>query len=915
MRILPDGVVTFLFTDVEGSTRLWEEAPDSMMAALRQHDGAIDDAAFAHAGVPVRPRGEGDSRFVVFSGAADAVAAAAEMQRLLAAMEWATPRPLRVRVSLHTGDADLQLGDYYGSAVNRAARLRGVAHGGQTLISGSTWELVQDQLPDGASITDMGRHRLKDLTRPEHVYQLNVDGLDNTFPPLASLDVVPNNLPVQLTDFIGRQAELAETKRLLGETRLLTILAPGGTGKTRLAIQAAADVTADYPDGVFFVDLAPITASNAIVQTVAESLGLGLSSDEDVQTQLLTYLANKQQLLVFDNFEHLADGAPIVSAVLKAAPQVTVVTTSRAALKVTGETVLALEGLESTWETAEEALETSGVDLFIDAAQRAKPGFALEPEDLDPLAGVLRLTDGMPLGIILAAAWVAMLSMDEIAEEIARNLDFLETDAGDVPDRHRSVRAVFEYTWELLSPEERSIFAALSVFRDGFTRQAAEAVSGASLHDLASLAGKSLVTADPDTGRYTVHELLRQYAEVELGEDMDRYRHILDAHAAYYGGLTDDAYPLMTRSAELATIEEDIDNIRLAWRHSLATGNPAEARRMIGALWALYEVRGWHPAAVALFDEALDAFDDDSEDEATVAARALSGAAQAWFLALQGRQAEGAAAAAEATDILRTADEPEALWLAMLCQAITLAYTGQDWTEVAEQGIALSDRLDGSFWAAPFKNWRGGAALMAGDFATGKDVLLEGLEVYEEVDEHYWMSLNLQHQAQLAFAEGRIDDAVDLYGRSAERARQIGALRVLQMSSAGLGDATMAAGDLSGAEAAFVQSLITSEQMGMTREMLALIARVARIRAATGQNIEAVELLASVLADPASANQALFDSGPISESATAVLDGMQAELDPDEFSGAQAAGTARPYDVAAKELIGSRSPVSDTEQS
>lgn len=907
MQTLPDGVVTFLFTDVEGSTRLWEEAPDSMMAALRQHDRAIDDAATDHNGVPVRPRGEGDSRFVVFSSASDAVAAAAGMQRLLAGLDWATPRPLRVRASLHTGDADLQLGDYYGSVVNRAARLRGVAHGGQTLISGSTWELVQDHLPAGISIVDMGKHRLKDLTRPEHVYQLNIEGLDNTFPPLVSLDAVPNNLPVQLTDFIGRQSELAETERLLGETRLLTILAPGGTGKTRLAIQAAADVTSDNPDGVFFVDLAPIGSPSAIVQALAESLGLGLSSDEDPQAQLLTYLANKRLLLVFDSFEHLGDGAPIVSEILRAAPHVTVVATSRATLRVTGETVLALEGLESVWETEEEALQTSGVGLFIDAAQRARPGFALKPEDLDSLAGILRLTDGMPLGIILAAAWVAMLSIGEIAAEIAKNLDFLEADLGDAPDRHRSVRAVFDYSWELLSLEERSIFAALSVFRGGFTREAAEAVTGASLRDLAALANKSLVTADPETGRYTVHELLRQYAEAELEKDQQRSRQVLEAHAAYYSSLADGAFPLLGGSGDLLMLEQDIDNIRLAWRHALAFGDAVEARKMIGALWMVYEIRGWFPSGVELFGEALDVFDEDAADEAAVVAWALSSAVQAWFLGLQGRQVEGVAAAAKAVDTLRTTSDPEALWLALTCQALNLAYTGQDWTEVADQGIAVGETLDGPFWAAAFKNWRGGAAMMSGDFTTGKRVLLEGMDVYEQLDERYWRSANLQHQAQIAIPEGRVEDAIDLFGQSTKRASQLGAVRVLQMSATGLGDANMAAGNFAAAETAYIESLTTSEQMGMVREMLSVLRRLAEIRAATGRKREAVELLATVLADPASAQQAVFDGALTSDSATAALDDLREELDPEEFAAAHAAGTSRSYDIAAKELIGTRS--------
>jgi predicted ATPase/class 3 adenylate cyclase len=907
MQSLPDGVVTFLFTDVEGSTRLWEDAPDTMMAALRQHDRAIEDAAFGHDGVPVRPRGEGDSRFVVFATPIDAVAAAAEMQRALATMDWPTPRPLRVRASLHTGDADLQLGDYYGPAVNRAARLRGIAHGGQTLLSGATWELVNDRLPAGVALTDMGRHRLKDLTRPEHVYQLDVEGLDITFPPLASLDAVPNNLPVQLTDFIGRRVELAEVKGLLGGTRMVTVLAPGGAGKTRLAIQAAADLTAGYPDGVFFVDLAPVETADAIVQAVAESLGLALSADEDVQAQLLTYLANKRQLLVFDNFEHLSDGAPIVTAILQAAPQVTVLTTSRSALRVTGETVFTLEGLESTWKDPEEALETSGAGLFVDAARRARPEFTLRPDDLESLASILRLTDGMPLGIILAAAWSSLLSVREIAAEMATSLDFLETDAGDVPDRQRSVRAVFDYTWQLLSPEEQRVFTALSVFRGGFTRAAAEAVAGASLRDLAGLAAKSLVTTDPDSGRSTIHELLRQYAEAELAADPEVHGRVLDAHAAFYSDWGGELFPPGTRLEELDALETDIDNIRRAWRHNLAIRNPEQARKLIGPLWAVYEVRGWYPSAEMLFEEALDAFDEDSGDAATEVTRALAAAFQAWFVALLGRPVEAEAATAAAVDVVRAHDDPAALWLALLPRALTLAYTGQDFSVVADEGIAIGEALGDPFLAAGFKNWRGGAALFAGDFDTARQRLVEGMAVYERIGERYWLSANLQHQAQVATAEGRTGDAVDLYGRSTDTAREIGAVRVLQMSAAGLGDANLADGNYETAEGAYVQSLATSEQMGMVHSMLSLITKIAGVRAATGHEREAIELLASVLADPASDQQAVFDSGPIGEAATATLDELRRRVPPEEFAAAEAAGAAVPYDVAAKQLIASRS--------
>ena len=910
--VLPDGVVTFLFTDVEGSTHMWEESPDLMMKALEQHDQAIDEAVADNNGVSVKPRGEGDSRFVVFQSAHDAVAATAEMQRHLAAVDWATPTKLRVRASLHTGTADLQLGDYYGSVVNRAARLRAIAHGGQTVMSGATYELVQDRLPEGVTIRDMGAHGLKDLTRPERVYQIDIDGLENKFPPLASLDAVPNNLPQQLTEFVGREAELAETKRLLGETRLLTILAPGGAGKTRLAIQAAADLIAEYPDGVFFVGLSDITSSDDIIQAVVESLGLGLSSDEDLQTQLLKYLANKRQLLVFDHFEHLIEGARAVSEILKIAPETTVVATTRSKLNLTGETVLTLGGLETTWSTPEAAGQVSGVRLFIDAAKRAKPGFVLETEDLEPLAEILRLTGGMPLGILLAAAWVDMLQAAEIAAEIAKNLDFLETEMRDVPDQQRSVRAVFDYSWNLLNPEERDIFASLAVFRGGFTRGAAETVAGASLRNLATLANKSLLMANPDTGRHRVHELLRQYAEAELQKDPDKYDRILEAHAEFYSVLTEEAFALLTRSDEpllLATIEQDIDNIRSAWRHNLATRNTTRGRRMIGGLWFVYEVRGWYPAAVILFGEALDAFDEDSDNEPTTVVRSLSAALQGFFLVFQGQPEAGLAAAAGAVDTLRTSPDSEALWLALQSHAMALLYLRR-WEEhnaAMDEGILTGERLGPPFWAAGLKSRRAFGALVTGDIDTAKRLLDEGLTVCQRLDEHYYMSWMLGHQGRIAAREGRLEDAVDSFSSSLDRARELGYLRGVQVASAGLGQVNVAAGNFEAAETAYIEGLAAAEQMSMIREMLGMVTMCAKVRGAIGQQSEAVEMLATVLAEPASAQQLFTDESPINQIATETLEDIEKDLDPVEYSDAYSRGSTRTYDVLVKNVLDSRS--------
>ena len=620
MQTMPQGTVTFLFTDVQGSTHAWEESPELMLEALAQHDVAVVGAANEHGGVTVKPRGEGDSRFIVFQSAVDAVAGVAEMQRRLVDVDWVTPAPLLVRVSLHTGTAELDEGDYYGSTVNRAARLRGIAHGGQTIISRATWELVQDSLPDGVTIRDMGEHGLKDLTRPEHVYQLEIEGLQNDFPALLSLNAIPNNLPEQLTDFIGRDVELDEVTALLTRTRLLTILAPGGCGKTRLAIQAAADLSHQYPDGVFFIALADISSGEDIVQTVAESLSLGLSADDELEPQLLTYLAGKTQLLVFDNFEHVTEGAVLIGNILSAAPNVTAIATSREKLKLQSETTYTLDGLDTSWESPEDAFQTSGVILFVDGAKRAQPDFVLDTDDLEAVRSILTLTGGLPLAILLAAAWTDMLNVGEIAQEIEKSLDFLETEMGDVPDRHRSIRAVFEYSWSLLDESERSVFAALSVFRGGFTREAAERVAGASLRSLAGLANKSLVVPNPATGRYSVHELLRQYAEHELVQDGERCRAVQQAHADYFADLMDEAmllFPVAEQLKMVDIVESDIDNSRSAFRYMLTTHNVGGIQKFIPVFMSVYELRGWYPGGITLFGEVLSEFGDDPQDEDT----------------------------------------------------------------------------------------------------------------------------------------------------------------------------------------------------------------------------------------------------------------------------------------------------------
>ncbi|GMQ86259.1 MAG: hypothetical protein BMS9Abin07_1832 [Acidimicrobiia bacterium] len=910
MSELPDGVVTFLFTDVEGSTRLWEEAPESMMGALRQHDAAIEKAAGEHRGVPVRPRGEGDSRFVVFRSASDAVAAAASMQRGLAEVEWETPRPLRVRAALHTGDADLQLGDYYGSAVNRAARLRGIAHGGQTLMSGSTWELVQDtKLPDGVTVRDMGEHRLKDLTRPEQVFQIDIGGLEDRFPPLTSLDKVLNNLPVQLTDFVGRHLELAEAKRLLATTRLLTILAPGGTGKSRLAIQAAADLIADYPDGVFFISLAEVGSSDDIIQAVAEALGIALTADDNVQTQLLTHLARKRQLLVFDNLEHLSGSADIIAAILKAAPDVTIVATSRSKLNLSGETVLALAGLDTGWETAEDASQASGVQLFIEAATRSNPGFVLDTDDLDPLARILQLTGGMPLGILLAAAWVDMLPIAEIADEIAKSLDFLETEMGDIPDRQRSIRAVFDYSWALLSPEEREVFTALSVFRGSFGRDAAEAVAGASLRDLANLASKSLLSASPETARYAIHELLRQYAAAELEQDSERHDRVLDTHAAFYSDLMGEAPSLMSgghQAQMLAAIDGDLENIRSAWRHLLANGDAERARKFVLGLFLLYEFRGWYSAAVTLFDEALQVLLEDSDDEGIATLRGLVSGLKGWSLALIGQPDAGLAAAVGPAETLARSSDPIDHWIVVQCLALTHAYLGaaEQMAAKLDEAIPRFEAMDEQFWFSSLMNWRSFAAVLAEDVGAATAFLDRAQDGLGPGNEYWITAWYLWLRAMIATHESRPDDAIDLFTEQVALCREVSYVRGTVVSMEGLGEANVAAGKLDAAATAFIEGMASAERMGMVGDVLSMMRKVAGVRVLQDRPVEAVELLATVLAEPASSHMPFADPQPNREPAAAALTELEEAMEAAEYTAAFERGSARPYDVAAKELLG-----------
>ena len=606
---LPSGLVTFLLTDVEGSTALWEAAPEQMRAALAQHDRLFEEAIQEHGGVPIRPRGEGDSRFAVFARAQDAPGAALALQRSLMAQAWGTPRPIAIRIGIHTGDAELREGDYYGSAVNRCARLRNIGHGGQTLLSEATAALVRDELPDGARLLDRGEHRLKDLTRPERVFQLAADDLASDFPPLTSLDARLNNLPVHPTALLGREQAVDDVRRLLlrDAARLVTLTGPGGTGKTRLSVQIAADHVERFEDGVFLVELAPISDPSLVPAMIAQVLGVRDMGNRPVLESLKEHLSRRSLLLVLDNFEQILEAAPVVGELLATCPDLRVLVTSREPLRLRGEREYAVPPLAlpdaEQHPTPEELSRYSAAALFVERAEEIRDDFVITAEDAPAVAEICRRLDGLPLAIELAAARVRLLSPQAMLARLERRLPLLTGGARDLPARQRTLRDAIAWSYDLLTPDEQALFRRLAIFVGGWTLEAAEAAAEADVGDrrwalapedvldgVESLISKNLVRRMPTSAagpRLTMLETVREYGLEQLQAAGELYA-LRRWHAGHFLALAEDAVPRLRGPEQLAwldRLDDEHANLRAALEWSLTDGQQSNAAlRLSGAL-------------------------------------------------------------------------------------------------------------------------------------------------------------------------------------------------------------------------------------------------------------------------------------------------------------------------------------------
>jgi class 3 adenylate cyclase len=461
------GTVTFLFTDIEGSTRLWEHNALAMQSALARHDELLRSVVEGCGGYVFKT--VGDAICAVFPTAPDALQAALETQRRLLSSVWEQSGPLFVRMALHTGAAEERDGDYFGPPVNRVARLLSAAHGGQVLLSLPTQELVRDQLPAGTSLRDLGEYRLKDLFRPERVYQLLAPGLPVEFPPLRTLDAYRNNLPLQPTPLIGREKEVAEVCERLArpEVRLLTLTGAGGTGKTRLGLQAAAELTERFEDGVFFVPLAAISDPTLVLPAVAGTLGVKEAGGQPLLESLEYYLGEKRILLVTDNFEQVLEAAPVVTGLLSAASKVKVLATSRIPLRLYGEHEYAVPPLglpdPERPPSVESLTQYEAVRLFVERAQAAKADFSVTNDNAPAVAEICYRLDGLPLAIELAAARIKVLSPQKMLGRLGNRLKLLTGGARDLPERQRTLRSTIEWSYGLLEEGEKVLFARLSV--------------------------------------------------------------------------------------------------------------------------------------------------------------------------------------------------------------------------------------------------------------------------------------------------------------------------------------------------------------------------------------------------------------------------------------------------------------------
>jgi predicted ATPase/class 3 adenylate cyclase len=816
----PPSVVTFLFTDIEGSTRLWGQEPERMHAASARHDTLARTVVQINNGIVVKMTGDGVH--AAFEDPLDAVGAALQLQQALADPEATSGIALRVRCGLHVGVVERRDNDFFGSPVNRAARIMGAAHGGQVLLSQAVATLIGDRLPAGVALRDLGSVRLRDLASPEHVFQVAHPQLRQDFPALRSLEATPNNLPQQVTSFVGRECVLDEVKQWLAKSRLVTLLGAGGLGKTRLSLQVAADVLDDYPDGVWLVELAPQSDACLVPQAVASVLGIKEETGRPVAETLVKYVKDRELLLILDNCEHLVQAcAELTKQLLQSGPRVRVLATSREPLHVAGESTYPVPALSvpdmHTTNTLEALTHCEAARLFIDRALAAKPAFRVTDQNAGAVAALCHRLDGIPLALELAAARVRTLSVEKIAERLTDRFRLLTGGDHTAMPRQQTLRACTDWSYDLLAESERALLRQLAVFAGGWTIEAAEAVgAGADIDTLGvldlltRLVEKSLVALDAKGERYGLLETVREYARerlLESGEEAGVRRR----HAEYCLALAEEAEPFTRGGAKqkrwLDLLEVEHDNLRTALTWALERPeSEALGPKVCAALWRFWCYRCHWREGRRWCLEALERVPGESNK--AMRARLLMGAGT----------------------IGGYLGEPDARIL-------------------LENALALSHESGDRDVKAATLNTLAKFLIDRNEIVQAQPLLEQARQINRELGNGVWEAMNLTNLAEIFRQRGEYAKATATAEEALALSRRCGDRWLEAYSLALLGGLARACGDYAAAEALREQALASLRELGFAleeAEQLMALAELAFVRgdshAAGGYLIRALEV-------------------------------------------------------------------------
>jgi predicted ATPase/class 3 adenylate cyclase/DNA-binding XRE family transcriptional regulator len=863
---LPEGTVTFLFTDIEGSTRLLQQLGDAYAVALGEHQALLRAAFAAHAGREVDT--QGDAFFVAFASAPEAVACAFEASRALAAHPWPEGQTLRVRMGLHTGTPQL-VGDHYvGLDVHRAARIAAAGHGGQVLLSQTTRELVAHTLPQGVTLRALGAHRLKDLQQPERLYQLVLPGLPADFPPLKTLDTHQHNLAIQPTPLLGREEQITALCALLRreQVRLVTVTGAGGIGKTRLVMEVAAELVEIFADGVWFVRLSRLVDPGLVLSTIAQTLGLTESRSRPIADLLREYVADRRLLLVLDNFEQVVGAAPEVAALLEASPHVRILVTSRMPLHLRGEREYPLAPLPLPHEEhlPPEALsQYAAVALFIERARSAKPDFVVTSANAPAIAEICARLDGLPLAIELAASRVKVLLPEALLSRLSTGLALLTGGARDLEARQQTMRATIAWSEALLAPAERILFLRLAVFVGGCTLEAAEAVCDAPpevealeqdlLEGLSILIDHSLVQQREEAGepRFGMLQVIREYAleQLEASGDREELRRV---HADYFLALAEQA------ERQLSGPEVGVWLDRLEWEHDnlrAALGWACERReaeiglRLVAALWRFWDMRGHLREGRASAERVLAL--DVSELEAGTAGTAVG------------------VVPAKVRARARLALGRLALW-----QGDSSAAT--PWLE---QALVLGQSVGDHHTTANALNSLGVIARDQGDLERARACFEESLALMRAVGDLGASATVLIYLGNLAVYPGDLERAAAAFTEALALFRQVGDRTNISVCLANLGEMARMRGELAEAEVLGREALALDWEIGDRRrcaEALEMLAAAAGMAQPLRQGERAARLLGTaaalreVLGAPQPPHQRADIEGAVAEARVAV---------------------------------------------